>query len=302
MSPAGAGKLWLLAPAAFLLPASTSNAAAAAPAALPPALTTMIREAHPKERKAIVDVAKRLYPDSVERIDDIVRSVEAERRAATGRAGALEGWTGEASLGGSYSKGNTDEWAVSATLSAKKKGPRWTHEIEARVEVKNEKGTRSEERAAGRYTLRRTLGTSGLFAFGRLSFEHDRFAGIDRRFFESVGLGYPLLDRRSIHWDVMAGPALRQTAYSDGVSVHEPAIFARTKFDWEITDRLRFSEEADAGLADRNSTFTSTTALTSNLYGRLSGRVSYGIRFETNPPPGREKKDTNTRVSLVYAF
>ena len=82
MSPAGAGQLLLLAPATFLLTIATP-AAAAEPEALPAALTTMIREAHPKERKAIVDVAKRLYPASVEQIDDILRSVEAEARAST---------------------------------------------------------------------------------------------------------------------------------------------------------------------------------------------------------------------------
>src|SRR3954452_23182959 len=186
MSPAGAGQPWLLAPAILLL---APSAAAAKPDALPAALTTMIREAHPKERKAIVDVAKRLYPASVEQIDDIVRSVDKEARASTAGAGILEGWTGEGSLGGSYSTGNTDEWAASAAFSAKRKGPRWTHEGGARVDVKQEKGVRTEERAAGRYTLRRTLGTHGLFAYGRLSFEHDRFAGIDSRFFESIGLG-----------------------------------------------------------------------------------------------------------------
>lgn len=301
MSPAGASQLWLLAPATLCLIA-VAPAAAAKPEELPASLTTMIREAHPKERKAIVDVAKRLYPASVERIDDIVRQVEKENTAAVATAGALEGWKGEASLGGSLSSGNTDEWAVSAALSAKKKGPRWTHEIEARIDVKEEKGTRSEERAAARYTVRRTLGAPRLFAYGRLSFEHDRFAGIHSRFFESVGLGYQLLDGRSVHWDALAGPALRQTAYVGGTSVHEPAIFARTKLEWEITDRLKFSEEADAGLADRNSTFNSLTALTSNLYGTLSGRISYGIRYETNPPEGREQIDTTTRISLVYAF
>jgi putative salt-induced outer membrane protein len=261
----------------------------------------MIREAHPRERKAIVDVAKRLYPASAERIDDMVRRIDKEAQASAARAGFFEAWKGEASLGGSYSKGNTDEWTVSAAFAARRKGLRWTHELEARIDLKEESGDRTEERAAGKYTLRRTLG-SGLFGFGRLSFERDRLAGIDRRFFESIGLGYQLLERRTIRWDAMAGPALRQTRYAGGSSASEPALFARTKLEWDMTDRLRFSEEADAGLAQGNSTLSSTTALTSNLYGTLFGRISYGIRIETNPPPGRETTDMNTRVSLVYAF
>ena len=299
MSPAGAGQLWLLAPALLLI---APSAAAAAPEELPAALTTMIREAHPRERKAIVDVAKRLYPAEVERIDGIVRGIEKEKRAAVAGAGFLRGWQGEAALGGFLSTGNTDEWGVSASFSAKRKGPRWTHEVEARLDLKEESGTRTEERGWGKYTVRRSLGAPRLFAFGRLSFERDRFQGIDRRFFESVGLGYQLLESRSVRWDAMAGPALRQTRYSDGSSVGEPALFARTRLEWEITDTLRFSEEVDAGLAGGNSTFTSTTALTSNLYGSLSGRISFAVEIETEPPAGREKTDTYTRASLVYAF
>ena len=100
----------------------------------------------------------------------------------------------------------------------------------------------------------------------------------------------------------MAGPALRQTDYSDGRAVNEPAVFLRTRFDWKMTDTLRFSEEADIGIAKGNSTLNSTTALTANLYGALSGRLSFNYKKETDPPEGRKKTDTSTRVSLVYDF
>src|SRR3954466_6855888 len=102
MSPAGARQLWLLAPATLLLLIAPTAAAAKAEE-LPAALTTMIREAHPRERKAIVDVAKRPYPASAERIDDMVRRIDKEAQASAARAGFFEAWQGEASLGGSYS-------------------------------------------------------------------------------------------------------------------------------------------------------------------------------------------------------
>jgi len=298
MPIAGATQRWLLAPAVWLMVASTPAYAAD----LPDSLATMIREAHPQERKVVINVAKRMYPGSTKEIDQLVKQIEGDERASNADAGLLEGWTGEATLGGYRTTGNTDEWGVSTTLSAKRKGPRWTHELDARVDVKEESGERTEERAYGKYTLRRTFVATRWFAFGRLSFEHDRFSGIDTRFFEAVGLGYRLVNAPSFEWDVMAGPALRQTDYSDDTSASEPAIFARTRLEWRITDTLKLTEEADSGIAKRNSTLTSTTALTSNLYGRLSGRVSFGIEIETAPPQGREKVDTFTRASLVYDF
>jgi len=295
---AGVKQPWLLAPAFCLLIGQTPVWASE----LPDTLTTMIREAHPQERKVVINVAKRMYPGSTKEIDQLVKQIEGDERASNADAGLLEGWTGEATLGGYRTTGNTDEWGISTTLSAKRKGPRWTHEFDARIDVKDESGARTEERAYDKYTLRRAFAATRWFAFARLSFEHDRFSGIDARFFQSVGAGYRLVNGSSIEWDVMAGPAFRQTKYSDDTSASEPAIFARTRLEWRITDTLKFTEEADSGIAKRNSTLTSTTALTSNLYGRLSGRISFGVEIETAPPQGREKTDTFTRASLVYDF
>jgi putative salt-induced outer membrane protein len=262
----------------------------------------MLREAHAKERKAIVDVAKRLHPESNEAIDAFVRQLDREARTANATASLVEGWKGEVSVGGFLTSGNTDEWGVTGAVAIKRAGPRWTHEIEARADIKEEDHQRTEQRVAARYTLRRVLGPQRLFAFGRLSFEHDRFSGIDSRFFESVGIGYQLIATKSAKWDVMIGPAFRQSDYSDGSSAQEPALFARTRLEWEISDTLKFAEEADAGLAEGNSTLTSTTSLTSNLYGRLSGRISFRVEHETNPPAGRENTDSYARATLVYDF
>lgn len=289
----------------FLILALGAPAAAQTTQATPEtlaSLTTMIREAHPQERKAIVNVAKRLYPGSIQAIDAIVRQMDTESRAAMDGAKLREGWKGEAMLGGFLSSGNTDEWGISGSLSLTRKGPKWTHQIEANIEVKEEDGERTTERGYGRYTVRRSLALPRLFTYGRVSFERDRFQGIDTRFFESIGVGYQLLDRQSTRWDVMLGPALRQTNFSDATKTNEPALFVRTRLEWEITDTLMFSQEADVGWADDNSTVTSTTALTSNLYGNLYLRVSFVVDLETNPPVGREDLDTYIRVNVGYSF
>lgn len=288
---------------AHLVPAWLLLAPAAAAARdLPPTLEQMLREAYPAERRAVANVAKRIYPDSKDQIDRFVQSLEGEKKAQLADADLLEGWTGEASVGGFLTTGNTDEWGLSVAASFKRKSPRWTHELDLRVDVKEEDGVRTEEQGYGRFTLRRKLGTSPWFAFGRLSFERDRLQGIDSRFFEAVGIGHQIADTRRFDWDVMAGPGLRQTSYSDATDVSEAAIFLRTKLNWQISGTLRFSEEMDAGLAEQNSTFTATSALTSDLYGNLSGRISFGVEVETDPPQGREEVDTYTRASLVYRF
>ena len=271
-------------------------------AELPPSLTEMIREAHPTERKTVINVAKRLYPGSTKEIDAFASQIEAEEKEAVGQKGYFEGWVGEASVGGFVETGHTDEWGVSLALAGSRRGPRWTHEISVGIDLKGEEGERTEERINGRYTLRRKIDDGAWFGFGRFSYKRNPFQGIDRRFFEAFGIGYQLADTPRFQWDVMAGPGLRQTAYSDGTDANDIGAFARLKLGWRITDILRFSEEADAGLAKRNSTLTSVTSLTTDLYGRLSGRLSFGLDFESDPPEGRERLETYTRASLVYDF
>src|SRR3546814_10340233 len=69
-------------------------------------------------------------------------------------------------------------------------------------------------------------------------------------------------------------------------------------FRWDITPRLGFSQDASAFLAD-NSSFVSTSALTTRLFGALSSRLSFDVRHETEPPAGSVKTDTVSRVTLV---
>lgn len=285
--------------------------ACAAPAAgqeLPPTLAALLREANPQERATLRDVAKRLYPERRAAIDDLIDDIEDEEKARAGTSSIVEGWTGEGSLGGNYSSGNTDEWNVSAALNIRRKGPRWEHRIEASVDFTDVDHARTEERISTAYRVRRDFADSPLFAFGALSYDRDRFQGIGTRFTESAGLGYELIDssdeddRDDVDWDIYAGPAFRQTDFIDGSSVNQLGAFIATDLKWEINDRLTLRQYAGTVLASENKSFKATTSLTNNLYGRLSARFDLTIEAETDPPPEAEETDVFSRVSVVYDF
>ncbi len=57
-----------------------------------------------------------------------------------------------------------------------------------------------------------------------------------------------------------------------------------------------------AYLEDLSNSLESTTALTTRLTGSLAARFSVNVRYESDPPLGREQTDTTTRASLVYSF
>ena len=219
-----------------------------------------------------------------------------------GEAEFVDGWSGEASLGGSYSAGNNDEWSVSTTINMERKGPRWEHDVAIDGLIRNNQGVRTEERLNTSYRGRRDFTGSPWFSFGTLQFEHDLQVGIDTRFTEALGVGFQLINRDALKWEASAGPALRQTKFEDGFSESTIAAFVGTELKWELTDTLTFREKLGAVMDDSNSTFSSATSLTANVYGRLSGRLSFELNAETDPSTGNDELDTRTLLSLVLGL
>lgn len=286
-------------PSLILLAALSSPVAAQD---LPPTIVDLLREATPQERATIENVAKRLFPAQRPEIDQAVDRIEDDEKAAVGEAEFVDGWSGEASLGGSYSAGNNDEWSVSATINLERKGPGWEHDLAIDGLIRNNQGVRTEERLNTSYRVRRDFSNSPWFTFGTLQFEHDLRVGIDTRFTETVGIGFQLINRDALKWEASAGPALRQTKFDDGFSESTIAAFVGTELKWELTDTLTFREKLGAVMDDSNSTFSSATSLTANVYGRLSGRLSFELNAETDPSTGNDELDTRTLLSLVLGL
>lgn len=286
-------------PSLILLAALSSPAAAQD---LPPAIVDLLREATPQERATIENVAKRLFPAQRPEIDQAVDRIEDDEKTAVGEAQFVDGWSGESSLGASYSSGNNNEWSVSATINMERKGPRWEHDVAIDGLIRNNQGVRTEERLNTSYRGRRDFTGSPWFSFGTLQFEHDLRVGIDTRFTETLGVGFQLINRDALKWEASAGPALRQTKFEDGFSESTLAAFVGTELKWEITDTLTFREKMGAVMDNSNSSFSSVTSLTTNVYGRLSGRMSFELNAETDPSTGNDELDTRTLLSLVLGL
>lgn len=289
-------------PASLLAMLGLVAATPARGADLPPGLADLLREATPKERTTIENVAKRRYPDQRKEIDDLIDRIEDDEKKQVAQAGFVEGWTGEASLGGNWSSGNTDEWNVSAALSIKRKDPRWEHKIDANIDFSDADGNRTEERISAAYRARRDFDRSRFFVFGTLRYERDPFQGTDNRFTESAGGGYEIVDTDDDDWDIYAGPALRQTDFSDGTHQTQFGAFIATDFKWKISGTLTLRNYSGAVLSEKNQSFRSMTSLTNNIYGALSARIDLTIDKETHPLAGSDGTDIYSRFSLVYGF
>ncbi|MEO0690876.1 MAG: DUF481 domain-containing protein [Pseudomonadota bacterium] len=267
----------------------------------PPIIEEMLREALKSERKTVENILKRLYPDRIQEIDDLIDKIEDDEEARVSESKFIEGWTGEGALGANLTSGNVDQWGVNGSLTVERDGLVWDHTLALKVDVGELEGDRTDERISVSYTGKREI-TDDLYAFGTLRYERDRLQDISRRFTETVGLGYEFIDTDDIDLSLELGPALRQTKFVDEPDQNQFGVFARSQFNWEISDTLDFKQLLAATIDESNSTFVSETSLTASLYGRFSARFSTEIEIETDPPADVQKTDLFTRFSIVYDF
>jgi len=135
-----------------------------------------------------------------------------------------------------------------------------------------------------------------------VQWEQDRFAGFNRRFTESLGVGYIIFSSPAVSWQVSGGPALRQATFINGTTESDVSGRGATQFLWNITPATVFSEDAGIYVGGRDNTYSSTTAITTKIFGDLSARLSFNLNIESNPPPGIENTSTISRFTLVYNF
>lgn len=303
----GRARLFLLA----LLSALT--VATPARADIPAAVEAMIREAARSGDQATVDavvkIAKATNPEDADAIATLavtlVSEAEAEARRERERMlasnGYLQGWTGEGQLGVGLTSGNTEEVSGVLGLSLKKEGLDTRHKFDAVVDYLRTNGVTTRQKFGASYGLDYLL-REGLYVYGIAGWEQDRFAGYARRFTQSLGAGVRAVNSPDMSLDVDAGPALRQTLFTDGTSQSDVGARASLTYRWTIRDGLLLSEDASVLSADGNTTLLSTTALSSRITGPLSARLSFKVQSETDPPLGSRPTDTATRATLVYKF
>ena len=291
--------------AAFLMLAANAYAAP-----IPEPVIDMIRAAGPDRIDTIADVAKTTNPDSVAEIDSLVASIKedaaAQEQAALASQGFFEGWSGEGQIGGSVTSGNTKDAGIAVGVRLAKDGLQWRHAIDASVDYQRTNGVKTREAFRFGYEADYVI-SDAWYAYGLVQWRRDKFAGIQRRFTESLGIGHIIIDSPSFEFEINGGPALRQTRF-----VATPTLPERSEnrltfrgsalFAWTISEGLRFTEEFGTLAARGNTTLYSRAALTAALNDVLSARLSFDVEHETSPPPGVVKTDTLTRATLVYDF
>ncbi|NNC48378.1 MAG: DUF481 domain-containing protein [Sphingomonas sp.] len=260
-------------------------------------VVALARSAYPGDGPAIDALAARAKQQLASKAAEKAAGQEAEIRSA----GLLDNWSGRGELGAFQASGNSDDLGVTAGLKIKREGIDWRHKLSALVDYRESDSVATREQFLFAYEPNYKI-TERLYAYGLGQYERDRFQGISTRLVASGGLGYDVIDTDSVFLSLKGGPAFRFTDFTDGTRTERVAGLAALDFDWNISDRLTLTEDAEALVEDGATSLRAVTGLEADLGGSLIARVSYVVEHETNPPAGAEKTDTLTRVTVVYDF
>lgn len=216
-----------LAAAAPLVLACTP-ASAAIPEPVRAMIDAAIESGDGKAVATAIDLAKKTNPGEADAIEALHAGFrEKQARLADARkadelrairtAGVLERWSGKGELGGFRSTGNTDTFGLTGAVALDRKGIDWRHKLTVRADYQRSRGRTTREKFFAAYEPRYEM-REDLFAYGLAQFDRDRFQGYDARYALSGGIGATVVDTAALDLSVKAGPALRITETTDGMS------------------------------------------------------------------------------------
>jgi putative salt-induced outer membrane protein len=284
--------------------------------ALPPPARALLEEAmesgSPQSFAAVEKLARETYPDGGAQIDALTaenKAKVAEKAAAAARAKAdalaaasfLDNWKGEIDLGGSYTKGNSDALAIYGAFKLNKEGLRWRHALSARADYAKSAGVLSTDKDTAAYQPQYKF-NDRLYAYGLGQFDRDEILGFSYRFTEGVGLGYTVIPGTKLRLDLEAGPALRESSYTSAGRDTKAAGRGSINFSWKPNANLQFTNQTAVFFESDDTNITSTTALTTKLFGPVKGQLSYNLTYENDVPGEAKSFDTITAAALVYSF
>jgi len=228
---------------------------------------------------------------------------------------AATGWTGEGSLSAGVSTGNTETTDLGLAVDATRDWGVWALGVQASADYGETDSTETRNRVFLGANLDRQINDK-LFGFGSVSYEKDEFSGFASRTFIGGGLGYDIYDSDTLGWTVRGGPGLKideieavldttvvpATVITPETTEESLSAIAESNWRYGFNDNVGMTNDTKVLWADTSTQISNITALTAQLNGSLSARVSFEARHDTNPPLGFEDTDTISRVSLVYGF
>lgn len=213
-------------------------------------------------------------------------------------------WTGEGAFSAGTTTGNTETTDLGLGLKLRHDGGDWAQSGEFVADYGETDSVESKNRlfAAGQVDR---LFDPRLSGYGRVTWERDAFSGFENRYFAGLGLAWKAVESDAMKWTLEGGPGykvdeIRETLTTPAETEESFGARAGSKFDYAFNESVSLSNNTEIVYSQTSTQISNVIALTANLWGNLSARISLDIRHDTDPLPDFEATDTATKFSLVY--
>ncbi len=286
-------------------PGSTPQPDSGLPEAVRQMITKALESGNDGDIAVITKYALSINPAATSQIQEMVNAymanTEEKRRQEIKQASIFDLWDGKVELGGFRSTGSTSEFGISTSLSAVRKGLKWTHSLVANADYREANGEKSVERILASYSPTYNFDARN-FAYGLAQYERDPIVGYDYRYTSSFGIGYTLIANDKVQLSTTLGPSLRDTAYTDDGKETKFGARSSLNFRWAFTPTLALQQTASAYAESDTASVTALTALDARIVSKLSARFSYNMQYESGSKLVDREFNTTSKMTLIYDF
>ncbi|OZG70746.1 hypothetical protein BTA51_24485 [Hahella sp. CCB-MM4] len=218
-------------------------------------------------------------------------------------------WEGETELGVLVTSGNTRQTNVKGHVALKHDDAPWRNSADLRVIYTEAEGRTTAEKYRGELKTDYKY-TDKKYWFMHETYANERFSGYDFEASATLGLGYRFWQsgKRS-GLDVSAGGGYRfgklESAQVNGSrNEHEAIVRLAGILDFELSESAVFRQKvsSEMGLEKEDVVTESETSLLTNITDSLSMKLSYYVKYRSDPPAGSETTNTETALTVLYVF
>ncbi|GAB2572850.1 DUF481 domain-containing protein [Dyella jejuensis] len=234
-------------------------------------------------------------------------------------------WTGSGEVGFASTTGNSRSQNVNAKLTLNQETDQWKNNFfldalrsKGQVTITNPNGSTAKQfdTTADRYDFGASAGykldpRSYIVAAGR--YDHDDFAANRWQGTVSIGYGYMALktDRTQLSFEIGPGYTEYQPATGNvvinGITVpyiasRQSEVVARglVTYKYRLTDNTAFDDTFLMEAGSKNTYLQNDAGLAVSMTKKLSIKVGFQVRHNSEVLPGIRRTDTLTTTNLVY--
>jgi len=220
-------------------------------------------------------------------------------------------WKIAAELGAITTSGNTSGTTVTGKIDARQELPEWSHQYIAsgffkEDEFTSKEGVRTSKRSAGRYALSAKAAYKLVEKDSRLfvlaSHVDDKFGAYTSYSTLSVGHGTRWYSSEVANMDVEVGPGFMASERANGEEESGFTVRGAAAVKLKISPDAHFSQTVSVERGPSNVHSSAESALSTRINGAMQMKAAFIARSDTNVPDTRKNTDTQTSVTLVYAF